>query len=137
MGEQAWKTARATNCSSLRVSWCQSFLWYRSARELYHSASSGWAARSDSRYCKAAMAIEWICETLFRPSLYLNPPKPLSLFALFLLLKETNRHGRGFSIRVHHFVWTTRISTRFGTQSEVIILFHLYFKLNNNNNYNK
>lgn len=53
-----WKTARATNCSSLRVSWCHSLFWYRSARELYHSPSSGWELRRDSRYCRAAMAIE-------------------------------------------------------------------------------
>ena len=51
---ETWKTVRATNCSSLAVSWCQSFLWYRSAREAYHSPSSGWALRSVSRYCSGA-----------------------------------------------------------------------------------
>lgn len=52
---ETWKTARATNCSSLRVSWCHSFFWYRSSSELYQSASSGCALRCDSRYFRAAI----------------------------------------------------------------------------------
>lgn len=58
-----WKTARATNCSSLRVSWCQSLFWYRSASELYQSESSGCELRSDSKYCRAAIAERFLIHT--------------------------------------------------------------------------
>lgn len=54
-----WKTASATNCSSLRVSWCHSFLWYKSASVLYQSESSGWVVRRESRYWSAAISY-WI-----------------------------------------------------------------------------
>jgi hypothetical protein len=55
--KRTWTTARARNWSSLRVSWCHSFRWYRSASAAYHSASSGRVARCASRNSSTAVAI--------------------------------------------------------------------------------
>ena len=56
-----WKTLRAMDYSSLRVSWCQGFYWYRYARELQHSTNSEWYVYSDSRHCRVAKHGEFIC----------------------------------------------------------------------------
>lgn len=66
-------TARATNCSSLMVSWCHSFRWYRSAKAPYQSASSGCAFCWDSRYCSAP-AIDGSVD-LFRREKSMRPRK--------------------------------------------------------------